>query len=537
VIGETVGSYKIVLKLGEGGMGEVYLAEHRYIARRAAIKFLLKELTSSEEVFNRFFTEARAASLIQHPGIIEVQDCGVHTDGRAYMIMEFLNGESVRGYLDRTGNMQRDRSGALAILRQVTGALGAAHAQGIVHRDLKPDNIFLHLPSGRPPSDPSVKVLDFGIAKLIGGAAAGSKTRTGNLLGTPLYMSPEQCRGSGKVDDRSDIYSLGCIMYELCCGQPPFVAEGLGDLIVAHISLPPPDPQGVSPAVRAILLACLAKDPSQRPQSMAEVARLLTEAGAPDIVRLKTPAKASVQSALGPTSGIASPVGMRSPSAPTPTPSPYVAPTTLSPGGTAKEQPVQAAAAGVAPTTLGQTASELFDRDLPARGNGRKLAIGGAALGALALIGFLVLGRGGGHSSSGEPAVPLAAPAAPPPAASAPPPAVVVAPAPAPKPAVHQATSRITLAGLPAGAEVQLDGQPAALPLEVPKGPGKHRITVSAGGYVPTDLAIDGSQDQTLSVILKKAAMAGDKVGDKPSGKSHHKAEHRSGGFSGFSDL
>jgi hypothetical protein len=443
----------------------------------------------------------------------------------------------VRGYLDRTGNMQRDRSGALAILRQVTGALGAAHAQGIVHRDLKPDNIFLHLPSGRPPSDPSVKVLDFGIAKLIGGAAAGSKTRTGNLLGTPLYMSPEQCRGSGKVDDRSDIYSLGCIMYELCCGQPPFVAEGLGDLIVAHISLPPPDPQGVSPAVRAILLACLAKDPSQRPQSMAEVARLLTEAGAPDIVRLKTPAKASVQSALGPTSGIASPVGMRSPSAPTPTPSPYVAPTTLSPGGTAKEQPVQAAAAGVAPTTLGQTASELFDRDLPARGNGRKLAIGGAALGALALIGFLVLGRGGGHSSSGEPAVPLAAPAAPPPAASAPPPAVVVAPAPAPKPAVHQATSRITLAGLPAGAEVQLDGQPAALPLEVPKGPGKHRITVSAGGYVPTDLAIDGSQDQTLSVILKKAAMAGDKVGDKPSGKSHHKAEHRSGGFSGFSDL
>jgi eukaryotic-like serine/threonine-protein kinase len=537
VIGETVGSYKIVQKLGEGGMGEVYLAEHRYIARRAAIKFLLKELTSSEEVFNRFFTEARAASLIQHPGIIEVQDCGVHTDGRAYMIMEFLNGESVRGYLDRTGNMERDRSGALAILRQVAGALGAAHAQGIVHRDLKPDNVFLHLPSGRPPSDPSVKVLDFGIAKLIGGAAAGSKTRTGNLLGTPLYMSPEQCRGSGKADDRSDIYSLGCIMYELCCGQPPFVAEGLGDLIVAHISLPPPDPQGVSAAVRAILLGCLAKDPNQRPQSMAEVARLLTEAGAPDIVRLKTPAKASVQSAMGPTSGIASPVGMRSPLAPTPTPAPYVAPTTLAPS--AKPQPAPITAMGVAPTTLGQTASELFDQDLPARGNRRKLAIGGAALGAAALIGFLVIGRGGGHSTSDEHTAPVAAPAATPAAAAAPVPAPAPAPAPtlAPAPAVHQANSRITLTGLPPGAEVQLDGRPAALPLEVPKGPDKHRVTVSAGGFLPADLSIDGSQDQTLSVLLKKASVAGDKVGDKPSGKAHHKAEHRSGGFSGFSDL
>ena len=121
----------------------MYLAEHKYIARRVAIKFLLKELTSSEEVFNRFFTEARAASLIEHPGIIEVQDCGVHTDGRAYMIMEFLNGESVRGYLERAGKMEKDREGALAISRQVASALGAAHAQGIVHRDLKPDNVFL----------------------------------------------------------------------------------------------------------------------------------------------------------------------------------------------------------------------------------------------------------------------------------------------------------------------------------------------------------------------------------------------------------
>ena len=206
----------------------MYLAEHRYIARRAAIKFLLKELISSEEVFNRFFTEARAASLIEHPGIIEVQDCGVHTDGRAYMIMEFLNGESVRGYLERTGKMDKDREGALAISRQVAAALGAAHEQGIVHRDLKPDNIFLHIPSARPATDPVVKVLDFGIAKLIGGSAAGTKTRTGNLLGTPLYMSPEQCRGSAPSTTAATSTRSAASCTSCSAGRPPSSPRGWG---------------------------------------------------------------------------------------------------------------------------------------------------------------------------------------------------------------------------------------------------------------------------------------------------------------------
>jgi len=532
-------------------MGEVYLAEHRYIARRVAIKFLLKELTSSEEVVNRFFTEARAASLIEHPAIIEVQDCAIHTDGRAYMIMEFLNGESVRGYLDRVGKMERDRTGALAIFRQVAGALGAAHAQGIVHRDLKPDNIFLHLPSGRRPTDPTVKVLDFGIAKLIGGAAAGSKTRTGNLLGTPLYMSPEQCRGSGKVDDRSDIYSLGCIMYELCCGQPPFVAEGLGDLIVAHIAQPPPEPEGVTPAVRALLLACLTKDPARRPQSMSEVARMLAEAGAPDVVRLETPVIPSMQSSVpGSSSGIASPVGMRSPSSPAAsTPPPAEPPATLRPSASvpAKAQPTPVTSSGGPPgsgppagsnpseTTLGQSASEFIDEEMPVRGKVGKIAIAGIAVGAVALIAFLAVYHG-----SGDPAAHESASAQPP---SAPTPAAptLVAhaaatapplPTPSPPP-TRPAMSRIELAGLPPGAAVQLDGHPATLPLELPRGNDKHRVTVSAEGFDPLELSIDGSKDQTVTVVPRRAVSAA----DKPGSKSHHKAERRHGGFSGFSDL
>ena len=208
-------------------MGEVYLAEHKYIARRAAIKFLLPELTGSAEVLARFFAEARATSVIEHPGIVQVVDCDVHRDGRAYIVMELLRGESLRAYLERVHSLADDEAGGVAIFREIAAALAAAHRQGIVHRDLKPDNLFLHLSTGRPPATPVVKVLDFGIAKLLGqGGEGGTKTRTGQLLGTPLYMSPEQCRGARSVDHRSDVYSLGCIMYELFCGVPPYQGRG-----------------------------------------------------------------------------------------------------------------------------------------------------------------------------------------------------------------------------------------------------------------------------------------------------------------------
>jgi eukaryotic-like serine/threonine-protein kinase len=413
VIGETVASYKITRKLGEGGMGEVYLAEHRYIARRAAIKFLLRELSSSESVVNRFFTEARAASLIQHPGIIEVQDCGIHTDGRAYMVMEFLNGESVRGYLDRAGKLTSDPEAALAICAQVAGALAAAHAQSIVHRDLKPDNIFLHLPAGRQPAAPVVKVLDFGIAKLLGGGAAGTNTRTGNLLGTPLYMSPEQCRGAGEIDSRSDIYSFGCIMFELLCGRPPFVYEGLGELIYAHISQPPPDPVGVSPAAREILLACLAKDPKQRPQTMDALGGMLASAGALPFVRLKVPVALAA--------GLpASPALSPAPLTPAPARAADTGGAAVRPSGLASAPVAATSAAAVPPgpvtaaqasvsaggtqvmpsqTTFTQTAGEVVEDRGPARGGGRKLVFAGVGAAAAITIVAVALSRGGNGKS------------------------------------------------------------------------------------------------------------------------------------------
>src|SRR5215470_4324272 len=230
MIGETLGGYRITSKIGEGGMGVVYEAEHLMIGRRAAIKCLLPELSANAEACGRFFIEARAAALISHPSLVDIYDSGHTESGSAYIIMEFLDGEDLGTHLRREGKM--DLRMTVAVCRQVASALGAVHQKGIVHRDLKPDNLFLV----RTPGNAKVfrvKVLDFGIAKLTGpeNKDLSVKTRTGSVLGTPSYMSPEQCRGHGKVDWRSDVYSLGCIMYEMLVGHPPFQGSGYGEVL------------------------------------------------------------------------------------------------------------------------------------------------------------------------------------------------------------------------------------------------------------------------------------------------------------------
>jgi len=543
LISQTVGSYRLIEKLGEGGMGEVYLAEHKYIARRAAVKFLLPELTGSAEVVSRFFSEARAASLIEHPGIVEVLDCEVHTDGRAYIVMEFLNGESLRGYLDRAGKLDGDQRGGLAICRQMAGALAAAHAQGIVHRDLKPDNVFLHLPGGRAPEEPVVKLLDFGIAKLHGGPEGGSKTRTGQLLGTPLYMSPEQCRGARLVDSRSDIYSFGCIMFEMFCGRPPFVAEGFGELIMAHISEAPPDPLRFSPGLGApvcrLLLRCLEKSPDQRPASMTDVGALLVEmdAGAPDALRLRVPVVRGRADGAGgrspanfasPPPVVPTPAGASSPQAFAATATPASARSAMAPpaAGVVPRPPT------IAPTTLGGGATEVGAR-VPSRSARRKLALVGVSLASVVAL-AIVVARSRADGVAAPPAA--AAPRPVVPAAAAAEPARDQTP-PAPPRAVP-ATSSITLTGLPDGASVRLDGRPAPSPLAVPRGPESHRLAVEAHGYEPWEQAIDGASDQTLAVRLKPSAPDGP-AGASTAPKSKHKNErHRNPGhFNGFSDL
>jgi serine/threonine-protein kinase len=279
MIGETFGNYEVLAFLGKGGMGQVFLAQHLRIARRAAIKVLAPALTKNPEAVKRFFTEARATSLIHHPGIVEVFDCGIDARGRAYIVMEYLEGETLAAYLKRAGPMSWIL--ACAIGKKIADAVGAAHGSGIVHRDLKPENVILWAGEPRFPSPgTSVKVLDFGIAKLrVMEAPVEGITREGIMLGTPRYTAPEQWGRAAHVDQRADVYSLGCMLHEMICGAPPFASDRMQALMVAHMFQAPPAASQLVPAIPAwldqLILRMLAKDPKERPASMVEVAGTL----------------------------------------------------------------------------------------------------------------------------------------------------------------------------------------------------------------------------------------------------------------------
>ncbi len=270
VVGTQVGAYRVLRQIGKGGMGTVWLAEHLMLGRRAAIKLLHPMYSARPDIVTRFFNEARAAAAISDPGIVQIFDFGEH-EGTAYIAMEVLEGEPLDHRLRRL--IRLPLGDALRIMRQVASTLGVAHARGIVHRDLKPENVFLV-------RDPEViggeraKILDFGIAKLTGDP--GVQTNTSTVMGTPTYMSPEQCRGAGLVDQRSDVYSLGCMLFALIIGGPPFEAAGSGEVIAMHLREPPPVPSsrlfGLPPEIDALVLRCLAKDPAQRFASATELA-------------------------------------------------------------------------------------------------------------------------------------------------------------------------------------------------------------------------------------------------------------------------
>ncbi len=266
----NIGQYRIVRKIGAGGMGCVYLGEHILLGRRAAIKTLLPSLSAHREIVDRFFNEARATSAINDHGVVQIFDFGYHVDGTAYIVMELLEGESLQARLDRLGKLPP--SEALRVTRQVAGSLAAAHTRGIVHRDLKPENIFL-IADPEAQSGERTKILDFGICKL--GESDASLTQSGTTMGTPVYMSPEQCRGAGGVDHRSDIYALGCVLFHILVGKPPFEGEGAGEFIVAHLQEPAPAPssilEGLPDIIDGLVARCLAKDPEDRFQSMQEL--------------------------------------------------------------------------------------------------------------------------------------------------------------------------------------------------------------------------------------------------------------------------
>ncbi len=284
-----IGSYAVRSEIGRGGMGVVYEAVHTTLSRLAAVKVLLAQFTRDPGIVQRFFNEARAASTIRHPGIVEIYDFGFTPAGDAYIVMELLEGESLGARLQRLG--QLPASVAAGIARQIAAALGAAHRIGIVHRDLKPDNIFL-VPDAEVSGGERVKLLDFGIAKLTVDDRHASQTSTGIVVGTPTYMSPEQCAGSRHLDARSDLYALGCLLYRMLAGRVPFEGD-VGWVIGAHQHLAPPPLEQLAPgtpaAIATLVARLLAKTPDARPASATEVAEALRqvpmEPRLPDLVR------------------------------------------------------------------------------------------------------------------------------------------------------------------------------------------------------------------------------------------------------------
>ncbi|HEV7555332.1 MAG TPA: serine/threonine-protein kinase, partial [Kofleriaceae bacterium] len=249
----------------------VFLAEHTLLRRRAALKILHTTFSQRDDIVERFFNEARAATTIADPGIIQVFDFGYHSD-TAYIVMELLEGESLDGRLKRLGRLPA--MDVLRLTRQLSLSLSAAHQRGVIHRDLKPENIFV-VPDLEVFGGERTKILDFGIAKLSDLETNRLRTQTGLMMGTPVYMSPEQCRGSGSIDHRADIYSLGCVMFQMLTGRPPFDHEGGGELIAAHLKEIAPAPSTiveVLPAVDAIVARCLAKEPHERFSTMHELA-------------------------------------------------------------------------------------------------------------------------------------------------------------------------------------------------------------------------------------------------------------------------
>jgi len=300
IIGQTLGSFRVTDLVGEGGMGQVYRAEHVLIGRKAAIKVLASEVASDRDVVSRFFNEARAVNDIRHPNIVEVTDFG-HFGSQPYIVMELLEGETLEERLVRAGAI--DPVAAAQIVAQIASAVGAAHEHGMVHRDLKPANIFLC----RHPDYPDfVKVLDFGIAKLTAtrDQVAGHRTACGAIIGTPAYMSPEQCLGDVNLDHRSDIYALGIVTFQMMTGQRPFDAETAGRLILLQVQAAPPDPCAInpclSPAVGAVILRALEKHREQRFASMREFREALIAAAAGGL-------------AHKPASGAPAPMGVRGP--------------------------------------------------------------------------------------------------------------------------------------------------------------------------------------------------------------------------------
>jgi serine/threonine-protein kinase len=463
-------------------MGMVYLGEHPVIGRKVAIKVLHAALAADKDIVARFFTEARAIHMIGHPNIVEILDFGQTPDGQPYFIMEFLTGEALNEFVAR-GPMAPELVGPIA--DQMCRALGAAHAKGIVHRDLKPHNVQIIEKDGAP----YVKILDFGVAKILA-APDGSqsvKTRTGSLMGTPLYMSPEQCKGAGTLDHRTDIYSLGVMLFEMLAGRPPFMAEGIGELFAMHMLEPPPPltdfAPNVPPSMSAAIMKSLNKELEDRFASMEDfrkafLGEVAVAASAPRATSVRKPGTASM-------SGARSMPGTQ----------------TMSPQAQS--------------TTLSSASSEIDDEFAPPK---KKTGLIVGVVVGLAAIGGVAFVATSKKSTEAGPVAAAPSPTAPTPA-TPPPPA-------APK------TVKIRFEATPSGVHVfrksdNTDLGAAPLDLQLPHNGPATMYVLRKDGFKDLDIETDLDNDHTLHVALEKAAAP---VAEAPKGEPVQKKKASTGG-------
>ncbi len=271
---QRLGNYELLSELDQGGMARLYIGRHLFDGRQAAIKILHKRIAKKSSSRTRLINEARAIASICDPCVVKLYDCGVTHDGNIFLAMEYIEGETLGERLKIHGELPVLQ--AMAIAKQLAGALSAVHAVGITHRDLKPRNVMLLDEDGTT----QAKLLDFGIAKFLSqGGSERSVTRPGTIIGTPSYMAPEQCAGSGDIDHRADVYSLGVLLYRMLAGRLPFTGEDPVEIIEKHLRAPPMSlrlfRREVSKRLESIVMQCLAKKPEDRFQNASDLIEAL----------------------------------------------------------------------------------------------------------------------------------------------------------------------------------------------------------------------------------------------------------------------
>jgi serine/threonine protein kinase len=502
LIGQSLSDrYRVLRKLGEGGMGAVYEAEHTLIRKRVAVKVLHPEYSQNPDVVSRFHNEALAATGIGNEHIVEVTDMGRLAGGGMFMVLELLAGRDFATLIEDEGPLAAGR--AVRIVRQMCDGLAAAHAKGIVHRDLKPENVFLITRHGDPEF---VKILDFGISKMMSAdeSEPRAKTRTGMVMGTALYMPPEQARGLKEVDHRADIYALGVILYRALSVEYPFQGQTYADLVVKILTEEPvplsehrPD---LPPGLQAVIARCLAKDAAARYPSCAQLASALEPF---EEVNDAAPSRRRAAASVDPS-------GATMPGPATPTPStrdafaetllpdsairtkdtakaepaadsvakpPPEPPPTESAARTTSRRTIATVVLGVAfVAVVGIVGAAMYEPDLPATADTPRIA-----------------------SLASEPVQPAPEPEAPP---EPEPPVRAPEPSSAPTVAVHITTAPVT------DAELFLDGAPIANPFNasLPRSTELHTLEARAPNFRTYLRHISLAYSQEIAITLRRGS-------------------------------